>query len=150
MAAPYTCPPLRMPDYYAEREYLYNLQTDEFVEQLEAQSWAVSVDLGIFEDGKYFLRLIEPTGTLRLMKHEIWDNTCCEGMPLHITLGYSRHTLNEQWLAEMVKGDYTLELKKWTTTRTSSTYLPRGELESLCEWLELYFGLQDDELHLSL
>ena len=151
MTTSHTCPPGAMPCYELERDYLLNLQTDEFVEHFEAQSWLVAVDLGVFEDGQYFLRLRVLTGVvpLRLMSEEIWAGSCCAGMPVHITLGQPRWPLDEVWLASMVKGEYKLELKKWTDDRISSTNLLRGELESLCEWLGGYFDARD-EWHLSL
>ena len=83
------------------------------------------------------------------MSDELWAGSCCEGMPIHITLGTLLGFVDEAWLADMVLGEYTLELTKWTDDRVSSTYLPRGEVAGLCKWLESYF-VPYSEWHLSL
>ena len=143
MAIRYVCPPLPMPCNDQEQEHLWYLQTPEFVQFFETQSWNVMIDLGIFGDGKYFLRLEVLEGAIPLRL------SCYEGMPLHITLGKSRRPLREAWLASMVQGEYRLELTKWTNKRTSSTYLPKGQVEELCDWLELYFSPRG-QWHMSL
>ena len=55
MAAAHTCPPLGMPLYDVERDHLCQLQNDRFVSWFESQTWQVEVELGLFEDGQYFL-----------------------------------------------------------------------------------------------
>ena len=151
MAILHARPCLPWPLYDDERNHLWHLQSADFVQRFEQQSWQVDLSLGRFEDDKYFLRVAVVSGMvpLRLMKEEIWAGTCCLGMPVHITLGYPRRPVCEAWLATMVAGEYKLELDKWTADPISSTYLPRGEVYSLCKQLEFYFEPRG-QWHLSL
>ena len=44
-------------EYEEERDYLWNLQTPEFVTFFEAQTWRVAVDLGHIKHVLYLLNL---------------------------------------------------------------------------------------------
>ena len=124
MAALHTCPSLDMPLYDAERNHLWYLQNDQFVSWFESQTWQVEVKLGLFEDGQYFLHLHVLSGVaLRLMDEAVWANTCCNNMPVHITLGWpliKSENENEMALAKneferqlalTVKGENKLTVK---------------------------------------
>ena len=146
MAIVYTCPSFDMPDYDKESDFLWRLQDNSFVTWFETQTWQIKIELGLFPDGKYFLHLHVLSGVaLRLMDEEVWANTCCQGMPVHITLGWPL-TFNdmtvsefEQQLALAVEGVHTLTVKKWSWDRSSGTYLPQGTLLSLCDSLRGHF-----------
>ena len=91
-------------EYEEERDYLWNLQTPEFVTSFEAQTWRVAVDLGQFPDEKFFLRLVVLSGEVPLrltITGEGWDEA---DHPIHLTLGYPHLWNNRQELARKPRG----------------------------------------------
>ena len=113
---------------------------------IEANLFPVSVELGKFEDGKYFLWLHfsdDDLGILRITPTDVDHGTKFENMPKHITLGHRDLTVaEEEVLQHMVNINCDIRFRKWTPRPSSSTYLFDGELLEVCTRASEMFGFE--------
>ena len=120
------------PDRRGIEAYVSQLQTTEWVRTLEDRRYTSSTALGKFADGTYFIWLCV-NADLCVTPAAFLKGTRFEDMPLHITLGARAQPGSEAEIAQLVEGQYTFTLQKWSRRRESTTYRPLGALYQLCE-----------------
>ena len=124
-------------------------QSDEFICNIEAQTYNVQVSLGRFDDGTFFLWLecpdLKPITPTRFL-----EGTFFEGCPFHVTLGWPTRWVDFEELETRVTGTFGMTLTKWTEWRESTTYLPRGGVGDVCAQCEQMGFAPRGEWHVSM
>ena len=102
-------------------------------QSIESTKFIVDMELGKFEDNKYFIWLHFTDADfekLNITPRFVDHGTKFEACPKHITLGVA-HGVDEAQLQEMVGGTFEISLKKWSKHLSSSTYLLDDEFNAL-------------------
>ena len=111
---------------------------------IEANPFDVRMEFGKFDNGLYFIWVHfadEDIEKISVTPPFLELNTKFHACPKHISFGHTRND-NEPALQDMVKGNFSIKLKKWSKRLDSSTYLFDDEFNAHLDEVGARFGFR--------
>ena len=137
--------PRRCTSEEARSEWLAARQTDAFIKDMENTEWYAKAALTKSPNG--FVRLDLAGLNTQGITPACWlTGTAYEHMPFHISLGYMKKIgLNNNDLRDiqvLLNGSWRFTLKKLSSRRESTTYVPQGALWDALEHVRKRYGFK--------